>query len=221
MSKRKERRMSQNEHAGAITDPVPAGSEATSTALAVGEAPAEETATEALATEQVPANFDPENVDEFPEDSAESVAGIPDEPLTAEQSAEVAKATSTVEASEAMAKIADLQEQIKVLKAKRAKGKVQSGSKPRVNAKYTLLKRPPKWEGAPQVDQLLNILFDPTVIESAQKNAEGHAVLSEPELFQLVKDGAAAGILRTRQEPVRIFQYYRSDLRKVDAIAWE
>ena len=74
--------------------------------------------------------------------------------------------------------------------------------------------------GTPQVGQLLNILFDDAFV-AAHKQEDGSVQVPEPELFEQIKAGHAAGILRTRQEPVRIFSYYRSDLLHADAIRWE
>lgn len=79
--------------------------------------------------------------------------------------------------------------------------KVASGSKARPNVVYTLLSKPPKWSDTPQVAQIEQILFG----QSKKK-------LTEPELFDLIRKGAEDGVLRTKQNPVRIFQYYRAGL---------
>ncbi len=107
----------------------------------------------------------------------------------------------------------DVQQRIDVLQAEvdrlKKPRRVASGSKARPNVKYTLLKRPPKWSETPQIAQLEEILF-------GQDKRE----LLEPELFDLIKKGAEAGVLRTKQNPVRIFQYYRSDLIKDNVLVY-
>ena len=82
-----------------------------------------------------------------------------------------------------------------------AKKRVKSGSKPRPNVHYKLLDAAPAFHKTPQVAALQNILY-----------AQPKRLLSEPEAFDLILAGAAAGVLRTTQEPVRIFQYYRDAL---------
>ena len=113
-----------------------------------------------------------------------------------------------------------LQSQVDTLKMKPAKFRVATGSKPRPNVIYTLLERPPKFTGTPQVGQLINIIFDPAFV-AAHKQADGSVKVPEPELFEQIKAGHAAGVLRTRQEPVRIFAYYRANLLHADAIRWQ
>ncbi len=110
-------------------------------------------------------------------------------------------------APEVDARISELQAEVDRLKKPR---RVASGSKARPNVKYTLLSRPPKWSDTPQVAQLEEILF-------GQEKRE----LLEPELFDLIRAGAEAGVLRTRQNPVRIFQYYRSDLIKDNVLIYK
>lgn len=100
------------------------------------------------------------------------------------------------------------------------KKRVASGSKPRPNVKYVLLAKAANWRGAPQVSQLLDILFEPSFV-AAHKSADGKVEIAEPELFEQIERGHAAGILRTSQPPIRIFQYYRNELRKADCLAWQ
>lgn len=88
--------------------------------------------------------------------------------------------------------------------------KVASGSKARPNVIYTLLSQPPQWSDTPQVAQIEKILF-------GQPKKE----MTEPEIFDLIKAGAESGILRTKQNPVRIFQYYRSDLIKGNVLRYQ
>lgn len=107
---------------------------------------------------------------------------------------------------EVLLMIDGLQAEVDRLKRPR---KVASGSKARPNVRYTLLKQPPKWSDTPQVAQLEEILF-------GQDKRE----MTEPEIFDLIKRGAEAGILRTKQNPVRIFQYYRSDLIKDNVLIY-
>jgi hypothetical protein len=124
------------------------------------------------------------------------------------------------DATDPLVRLEALQAEVDLLKAKPGKSRVATGSKPRPNVIYTLLERPPKFTGTPQVGQLINILFDPTFV-AAHKQADGSVKVPEPELFEQIKAGHAAGVLRTRQEPVRIFSYYRSNLLHADAIRWE
>lgn len=99
--------------------------------------------------------------------------------------------------------------------------RVASGSKARPNVKYTLLKKPPKWHDTPQVAQIEQILFADDVLKKFQNPETKKVEIPEPELFDLIKRGAESGVLRTRQNPVRIFQYYRTDLRAADVIQWQ
>ena len=122
--------------------------------------------------------------------------------------------------AEALKLIEALQAQINLLKTTKASRKVASGSKARPNVTYTLLAKPPAWHSTPQVAQLQQILFDPAFLE-AHKQADGSIKVSEPDLFAQVVAGHAAGILRTRQEPIRILQYYRSDLLNADCLRWQ
>ena len=121
---------------------------------------------------------------------------------------------------EALKLIEALQAPINLLKTSKASRKVASGSKARPNVTYTLLAKPPAWHSTPQVAQLQQILFDPAFLE-AHKQADGSIKVSEPDLFAQVVAGHAAGILRTRQEPVRIMQYYRSILLNSNCLRWQ
>jgi hypothetical protein len=95
-----------------------------------------------------------------------------------------------------------------------------SGSRPRPNVVYTLLKKPLAWASTPQVAQLQQILFSPEVAAKFGK-LDGTVQMAEPELFAVIVAGAEAGILRTSQPPVRIWQYYKSDLLNADCIRWK
>lgn len=118
----------------------------------------------------------------------------------------------TAESTEDLkARLTRVEADLKVARAAKSNKRVASGSKPRPNVKYTLLNRAPGWTQTPQVIQIQQILFDPAVQEKF-KQEDGSVVIPEPELFALVEDGAKRGILRTRQNPVRILQYYRGEL---------
>ena len=119
--------------------------------------------------------------------------------------------------SAAMQLIDALREQIAALKGAKASKRVASGSKPRPNVTYVLLSKAPAWRSTPQIAQLQQILFDEAFL-AAHRGEDGAVKVSEPELFAQVVAGHAAGILHTRQEPVRIFQYYRSDLIGADCL---
>lgn len=123
----------------------------------------------------------------------------------------------------ALALVTSLREQIAQLRSGEAtnKTKVQSGSKARANVKYVLLAKPPAWHKTPQVAQLQNILFSPAVLGRCKLNEKNLPEIAEPELFDAIKAGHAAGLLRTKQNPVRIFQYYRNDLLSADSIRWQ
>ena len=115
-----------------------------------------------------------------------------------------------------MAKIAALQGK---LAAKVATKKVASGSRARPNVKYTLLTNPPAWASTPQVAQLQQILFSPEVIAKFTQ-PDGKVEMTEPEIFSVIEAGAAAGLLKTSQPPVRILQYYKSDLLNANCLRW-
>lgn len=107
-----------------------------------------------------------------------------------------------------------------LLKTSKASRKVASGSKARPNVTYTLLAKPPAWHSTPQVAQLQQILFDESFL-AAHRGNDGTVKVSEPELFAQVIAGKEAGVLRTHQEAVRIFQYYRSILLNSNCLRWQ
>jgi hypothetical protein len=129
---------------------------------------------------------------------------VPAEPIAEPQSA-------------AMQLIDALRGQIAALKGAKTSKRVASGSKPRPNVTYVLLSKAPAWRSTPQIAQLQQILFDEAFL-AAHRGEDGAVKVSEPELFAQVVAGHAAGILRTKQEPIRIFQYYRSDLIGADCL---
>ena len=211
MSKYKKERKMHNE-------PVAAAETAVETVVAVQAEP--------LEAAEVDADLEGiAEVDAVLEEISSQDASIPEDPLPEPVAEAVAAAESVPEAAEAfelpealVKQIAALKAKIEELSAARSK-RIASGSKPRPNMVYTLLSRPAKWTGAPQVGQLLDIIFDPEFV-AIHKDQNGKVEVAEPDLFAAIEAGAAAGKLRTKQPPVRIFQYYRSDLRKADAIAW-
>ena len=208
MSKNKERRMSQNDHAEGNNAPVQTNDATTATAVLEES----QTATELTGSENLEA-INPETVDEFPDTAAEAAKDLEDLKEAIATAPESEKSALEVRIEEMEKKIRTIVEG-KSVKSKR----VASGSRPRTNVKYVLLARPPKWDGAPQVDQLLNILFDKSVVEAHKDPETGKIELTEPELFSLIEDGHKAGLLTTRQPPVRIFQYYRHDLIEANAL---
>jgi len=115
------------------------------------------------------------------------------------------------------ARLLRVEADLKTAREAKATRKVASGSKPRPNVKYTLLNQAPGWTQTPQVIQLQQILFAPEVLEK-YKQENGSVVISEPDLFSLVEEGAKKGILRTRQNPIRICQYYRHQLIAHDVL---
>lgn len=121
--------------------------------------------------------------------------------------------------SAAMAQIDALRAQIEALKGAKNSRKVASGSKPRPNVTYTLLAKPPQWSATPQVAQLQQILFNPAFLD-AHRGADGVVKVDEPTLFAAVVAGKEAGVLRTKQEAVRILQYYRSNLLTANCLRW-
>ena len=115
--------------------------------------------------------------------------------------------------------IETLRKEINELKSNGSK-RVASGSKPRPNVIYQLLKRPATFHKTPQVAQLQQIIFDPTFV-AKHTLPDGTVKVPEPELFEQIAAGQAAGILRTRQMPVRILQYYRNTLMNADCLRWQ
>lgn len=140
-------------------------------------------------------------VEEKPKEEQEVVSAV-----AASNVAEVVGSPTT---ADLMREVANLRQLLIDAGAGKGKRRVASGSKARPNVKYTLLKRPPKWSATPQVAQLEQILFSQDKME-----------LTEPELFALVTEGKAAGKLKTNQDPVRIFQYYRGQLLQNDVLRW-
>ena len=80
--------------------------------------------------------------------------------------------------------------------------------------------RPPKWHGTPQVAQLQQALFDPSFVAKFTQ-PDGSVKVPEPELFAQIAAAAQAGVIRTKQNPVRIFQYYRTDLLQSNCLRWQ
>jgi hypothetical protein len=159
-------------------------------------------------------------------------AGI--EQIAAEQPDKPADEVSSVAAAETSGKdewegvspaaketIQKLQGEIAALNAKSNTKRVASGSKARPNVVYTLLKKQPAWHNTPQVAQLEQIIFNPEVDKLGKRNDKGQLEITEPVLFELIKAGKEAGILRTRQDAVRIFQYYRSELLAHGVLLWQ
>ena len=133
---------------------------------------------------------------------------------------EILPEAPTVISKDALKLIEALQAQINLLKNSKASRKVASGSKARPNVTYTLLAKPPAWHSTPQVAQLQQILFDAKFLD-AHRAEDGTVKVSEPELFAQVIAGKEAGVLRTHQEAVRIFQYYRSILLNSNCLRWQ
>lgn len=140
-------------------------------------------------------------------------------PETVEVVGEPAAPAITPEAL-ALAEIERLNAKIATLTMGGARRRVASGSKARPNVTYTLLAKPPKWAGTPQVGQLLDVLFEDKFVE-AHKQDDGSIKVSEPEVFAQIAKGASDGRLRTKQSPVRVLQYYRSRLLNMDALRWQ
>jgi hypothetical protein len=149
---------------------------------------------------------------------APPVDAPPDAPTPGPVPDEVPAVAATAVPGNASDLIANLQAKIASLKEGKAK-RVASGSKPRPNVTYTLLERPLNWSSTPQVAQLQQILFDPAFM-AKHRNAEGIVKIAEPDVFAAITAGAAAGVLRTKQEPVRILQYYRSALLNANCLRW-
>jgi hypothetical protein len=110
-----------------------------------------------------------------------------------------------------MAKMLELQKQLESLRGgqKPRKQRVASGSKPRPNVNYVILNTGVQWSGTPQVGQLINILATAPAKE-----------LDETELVKLIQAGHDKGLLRTKQEPFRIFQYYRDTLKSAGVLLY-
>ena len=144
-----------------------------------------------------------------------------EEPPAAQEAPGDVTGTAATEISLAAKTIIDnLQAEINTIKSRQPGRRVASGSKARPNVKYTLLARPPEWHSTPQVAQLEHILFAPEVAAEHADPKTGVVTLSEPELFALVEAGQVSGVLRTKQNPVRIFQYYRTELLNSNVLRW-
>jgi len=163
---------------------------------------------------------------------------IEDEPI--DEPTEVLQETPVEVVSEPTEQLVDARAMIARLEAEIAKinagrgSKVKSGSAARPNVKYVLLVKPPKWHDTPQVAQLEQTFFaDDVLAKYAPTDADADlltkvgakngaaAVIPEPELFELVRAAHSGGVLRTKQDPVRIFQYYRSTLMGANVMRWE
>ncbi len=166
--------------------------------------------------------------------SIRAEAPVEEEPVAGEETpAEVLDDPTKVEIAGVILKDATKEELIRVVDTLRSeievyqkgagtKRKIASGSKARPNVVYTLLEKPPKWDNTPQVAQIQQILFDPKVAAEHTVEVDGKKVvqMTEPEVFALIEQGKKNGVLRTRQEPVRIFQYYRSNLLNTNCLRW-
>jgi hypothetical protein len=115
--------------------------------------------------------------------------------------------------------LALIQAELKKAQAGGSGKRIKSGSKPRADYTYELLIRAPKSVKTPQVNQLQNILFEPEFV-ARHTNNDGKILVSEPALFAQINDGAARGKLLTKQEPVRIFQYYRSAMVNAEILRY-
>lgn len=169
---------------------------------AVADSPTNEEQAMSLATEDASTRVDEDlAVSEHPAIAADAAHA---EPVMDEEKIEELKKSLS---PEQLAVVEELQGEIAKLSKPK---KVASGSKARPNVVYTLLNQPPQWSDTPQVAQIEKILFG----QSKKK-------LTEPEIFDLIKAGAEAGILRTKQNPVRIFQYYRASLISENVLIYQ
>ena len=152
-----------------------------------------------------------------PETPTDPPGEVPEEPIVESVESAAPQSVAMQPQSAAMQLIDALRGQIAVLKNAKTSKRVASGSKARPNVTYVLLSKAPAWRSTPQIAQLQQILFDEAFL-AAHRGEDGAVKVSEPELFAQVVAGHAAGILHTKQEPVRIFQYYRSDLIGADCL---
>jgi hypothetical protein len=165
-----------------------------------------------IASAEVAEPFEIPEAPHVPETPTDPPGEAPVEPIAEPIAKPIAESQS-----HAMQLIDALRGQIAVLKNAKTSKRVASGSKARPNVTYVLLSKAPAWRSTPQIAQLQQILFDEAFL-TAHRGEDGTVKVSEPELFAQVVAGHAAGILRTKQEPVRIFQYYRSDLIGADCL---
>jgi hypothetical protein len=75
---------------------------------------------------------------------------------------------------------------------------------------YHLLQAPITFHKTKQVSALQRILF-----------GQPKRDMPEEEIFGVVRAGAAAGLLQTKQDPARIFSYYRNHLMAAGNIKWD
>lgn len=84
----------------------------------------------------------------------------------------------------------------------------------RPNVKFTLALVPPAGSMPPQVHQLI----DAFVAKAGAPTADSTPTLSEEEVFAAVNDAASKGIIKTRQDPFRIFRYYLPTMKKTGVL---
>lgn len=131
-----------------------------------------------------------------------------------------AKTGQSAEVVSALETIAALEAQLDALRAKKS-GRIASGSKPRANVTYTLLKKPVALHKTPQVAQLQQIIFDPKLLQQFGVAPDAKEVkISEPALFAMIEAGAKSGMLKSSQPPIRVFQYYRSKMLHDGNLIW-
>lgn len=146
------------------------------------------------------------------------------EPSTQQPEESVIQVPQDATREQLMAAVNSLKEELEKIRARGTSKKPKSGSKARPNVTYKLLDWTPRWHSTPQVAQLQQILFTPEVLEkyAVPANDKGvKAEIAEPELFALIEAGKEKGTLRTKQDPVRILQYYRTELLNANCLRWE
>lgn len=122
--------------------------------------------------------------------------------------------------AEKIARLEAMVAQLTAIKSPDHARRINSGSKPRQDLMYQLLAKTPAATNTPQVQSIQRILFDPLVLKTYEQPS-GEVLIPENKLFELIEAGHREGKLITRQPPVRIFQYYRNDLRKLGVLGWK
>lgn len=174
------------------------------------EAEAKE-ATEIISADDVPAGEPPE-ADEGVVDDDDEVEDAPAHDAQAQDTpGEAPVAVGPPTLPELTALVESLKAQLAGISGRRG-GNTKKKTVANPSNFYVLRPEPVVFHKTPQVAALQKIITSPKFFKEYVKAADGTVTVSEASLFDAISKGAEAGILRTRQTPVRILKYYKSDL---------